>query len=153
ILFILVLGLLLGESFGQKPDDTLRVSLVDLDRGKGLHGKPWAHWVQTDLSETPGIRIEIIPGRAEAEALIREHRRAAILVLEEDFSDRINQCSFLDTPGSINPFFREGVDLKKVRATLLKDKGQLSAAAIIEQVVQVTMLRVTLPFMIGEAFE
>src|SRR5712671_3462704 len=32
-LFILILGLLLGEGFGQKPDDRLRVSLVDLDRG------------------------------------------------------------------------------------------------------------------------
>jgi ABC-type multidrug transport system permease subunit len=36
---------------------------------------------------------------------------------------------------------------------LLKDPTQGSAAAIIEQVVQVTMLRVTLPFMIGQAFQ
>src|SRR5262245_2817529 len=33
LLFILVLGLLLGEGFGQKSDDRLRISLVDLDRG------------------------------------------------------------------------------------------------------------------------
>ena len=33
LLFILVLGLLLGEGFGQKSDDKLRVSLVDLDEG------------------------------------------------------------------------------------------------------------------------
>src|SRR5205823_7551442 len=32
-IFILVLGLSLGEGFGQKPDDRMRVSLVDLDRG------------------------------------------------------------------------------------------------------------------------
>src|SRR5262245_31472736 len=32
-IFILILGLSLGEGFGQKPDDRLRVSLVDLDRG------------------------------------------------------------------------------------------------------------------------
>src|SRR5438445_12889736 len=31
--FILVLGLSLGKEFGQKPDDRLRVTLVDLDRG------------------------------------------------------------------------------------------------------------------------
>src|SRR5438309_10364122 len=31
--FILVLGLSLGEGFGQKPDDRLRISLVDLDQG------------------------------------------------------------------------------------------------------------------------
>src|SRR5438876_11031313 len=33
LLFILILGLLLGESFGQKPDDRQRVSIVDLDEG------------------------------------------------------------------------------------------------------------------------
>src|SRR5688572_11794008 len=33
VLFILVLGVSLGEGFGQKPDDRLRISLVDLDEG------------------------------------------------------------------------------------------------------------------------
>src|SRR5258708_7723036 len=33
MLFILVLGLLLGEGFGQKSDDKLRISMVDLDQG------------------------------------------------------------------------------------------------------------------------
>src|SRR5262245_56053209 len=33
LIFILVLGLSLGEGFGQKPDDRLRVSIVDEDRG------------------------------------------------------------------------------------------------------------------------
>jgi ABC-type multidrug transport system permease subunit len=153
LLFILVLGLLLGESFGQKPDDSLRISLVDLDEGRGLEGKSWAHWALTDLKETPGIRIEQVPSREEAEALIRSHRRAAILILEPDFSAQINRCSFLDTKGSINPFHREGVYLSQVRATLLRDETQTSTASIIEQVVQVTMLRVILPFMIGQAFE
>ncbi|HMF13710.1 MAG TPA: hypothetical protein VKE94_15435, partial [Gemmataceae bacterium] len=32
-IFILILGLALGEGFGQKPDDRLRVTLVDLDEG------------------------------------------------------------------------------------------------------------------------
>src|SRR3954467_11638824 len=32
-IFILILGLSLGEGFGQKPDDRLRVSLVDRDAG------------------------------------------------------------------------------------------------------------------------
>src|SRR5262245_48808356 len=89
LIFILVLGLLLGESFGQKPDDTLRVSLVDLDEGGGLTpansvgGKPWAYWVRRDLEETPGIRIEIVPDRETANRLIRDHKRAAVLVLSE----------------------------------------------------------------------
>jgi ABC-type multidrug transport system permease subunit len=153
LLFILVLGLLLGENFGRKADDSLRISLVDLDEGKGLDGQSWAHWVLTDLQETPGIRIEVIPSKAEAEALVRSHRRAAILVLDGDFSERINRCSFLDTPGSMNPFHREGVYLRQVHANMLKDGTQDGAASIIEQVVQVTMLRVILPYMIGQAFE
>src|SRR5262249_26094913 len=140
LLFILVLGLLLGESFGQKPDDTLRVSVVDLDRGTGLKGKSWGSWVRLDLEQTPGIRIEVIGSLDEARTLIREHRRAAILVLTENLSDRVNKCSFLDTPGSVNPFHREGVYLDdRVGVELLKDETQLSAAAIIEQVVQVSM--------------
>jgi ABC-2 type transport system permease protein len=167
LLFILVLGLLLGEGFGQRPDDTLRISLVDLDRGKGLEGKPWSHWVLQDLKETPGIRIEIVPNEEEAAQLIRTHRRAAILVLKENFSEQLNRCSFLvgqDVRGreNINPFHREGVyldpdDEKNIDhidlgIRLLKDEMQTSAGSIIEQVVQVCMLRVVLPYMIGNAF-
>src|SRR5229473_696036 len=33
LIFILILGLALGDGFGQKPDDRLRVTLVDLDQG------------------------------------------------------------------------------------------------------------------------
>src|SRR5262245_26530775 len=33
LIFILILGLTVGEGFGQKPDDRLRVSLLDLDKG------------------------------------------------------------------------------------------------------------------------
>src|SRR5438046_7918057 len=33
LIFILVLGVSVGEGFGQKPDDRLRVSVVNLDRG------------------------------------------------------------------------------------------------------------------------
>src|SRR5215207_3123783 len=70
LVFVAVLGLILGESFGQKPSDALRISLVDLDKGTGLEGKSWAHWVRQDLLETPGIRLEIIPDREQARALI-----------------------------------------------------------------------------------
>lgn len=153
LLFILVLGLLLGESFGQKPDDTLRISIVDLDRGSGIFGRPWSREVRLDLEETPGIRLEVISDLDEAKRLIAEHRRAAVLVLTENLTERIAQCSFLDTPGSINPFHREGVYFDRVGVALLKDPTQLAAAAIIEQVVQVAMLRVVLPLMIGQAFQ
>src|SRR5437868_69341 len=114
LLFILILGLLLGEGFGQKPDDSLRISLVDLDQGTGLGGQPWAQQVRTDLVETPGIRIEILPSREEGQRLVRDHKRAAVLVLTEHFTARVNQCSFLDTPDGINPFQREGVYLNRV---------------------------------------
>jgi ABC-type Na+ efflux pump permease subunit len=153
LLFILVLGLLLGESFGQKPDDTLRISIVDLDTGVGLDDAPWSRAVIRDLEETPGIRLEVIPSLDEAQRLLRDHRRSAILVLTSDFTTQMNRCSFLDTPGSINPFHREGVYLDRVGLDLLKDPTQSASAAIIEQVVQVAMLRVVLPFMIGQAFE
>lgn len=33
LLFVLILGLLTGEGFGQKPDTRLRISLLDLDKG------------------------------------------------------------------------------------------------------------------------
>src|SRR5260370_36773420 len=39
LLFILILGLLLGDTFGQKADDRQRVSIVDLDEGP----QPYPH--------------------------------------------------------------------------------------------------------------
>jgi ABC-type Na+ efflux pump permease subunit len=152
LLFILVLGLLLGESFGQKPDDRIRVMIVDLDHGTGLFpGRSWAQEVRKDLKETADIRIEVLNSRAEAERLVREHRQAAVLIFEPGFSDQINRCSFL--ADGLNPFHRDGVYLDKINATLLKDSRQPGQAAIIEQVSQVTLLRVILPYMIGKAFE
>src|SRR5213592_3362545 len=74
-IFILVLGLSLGEGFGQKPDDRLRISLVDLDEGIrdpniakiAPHGaEAWSKVVQQDLAQTAGIRVEIIPTLEEA---------------------------------------------------------------------------------------
>jgi ABC-2 type transport system permease protein len=152
LLFILVFGLFVGESFGQKPDNRLRISLVDLDRGSGLNpGETWSQVVRRDLAETAGIRVEIIDSREEAERLIREHKRAAILVFEPGFTDKLNRCSFL--ADGLNPFHRDGVYLDKVDVKLWKDEKQPATGAIIEQVVQVSLLRVILPWMIGRAFE
>jgi ABC-type Na+ efflux pump permease subunit len=153
LLFILVLGPLVGEGFGEKPDDRLRVSLVDLDEGPcGLEGhEKWSQVVLKDLSETAGIRIEIVPGLEAAQALIAGHKRPAILVFKKDFSREVNRCSFIKD--GINPFHRDGVYLDKVDAELLIDRTQPGASAIIDQVAQVTLLRVLLPWMIGRAFE
>src|SRR5579871_4311073 len=86
LIFILVLGLSLGEGFGQKPDDRLRISIVDLDRGfsspEGRKMAPpgtdkWSQVVMLDLAQTAGIRLEIIPTREEAEQAVHEGKRAA----------------------------------------------------------------------------
>src|SRR5262245_33196790 len=94
LLFILVLGLLLGEGFGQKADEKLRVSLVDLDEGledeEGLiDGERWFDVVLRDLSETGGIKIEIIPDEEEARRLVADHRRAAVLIFKPGFSRKM----------------------------------------------------------------
>src|SRR5688572_8895844 len=137
VVFILVLGVSLGEGFGQKPADRLRVSVLNLDEGMPRHfdrpamlreGMSWlaitpngqgptaalAAWTTAntlapawfprdswselllrDLDETAGIRVEMIPSRAEADRLIRSGRRAAVLVLGKHFSRRVQRCSFL----------------------------------------------------------
>jgi ABC-2 type transport system permease protein len=199
--FILVLGLSLGEGFGQKPDERLRVSLVDLDAGytepsviyreimarfavipqpagmppaipeadsTGLSlawasqatrfpQESWAKVVQRDLAETAGIRVEVIDKESaeatlqEAQNLVDHSQRSAILVFGPEFSKRVSQSSFLAQ--GINPFYRDGVRLDELDATILRDPTQLTASSIIEQVAQVSLLRVILPWMIGRAFE
>jgi ABC-type multidrug transport system permease subunit len=157
LLFILILGLLVGEGFGQKSDDRLRISLVDEDTGESPftdeNGKTmsWAKVVQRDLAETAGIKVEMIGSDAEARDLIHFHQRPAILIFKKTFSDRVNECSFL--VDGINPFFRDGVELNKIDVELLKDAKQPAASGIIEQVGQVTMLRVLMPWMISRAFK
>jgi ABC-type Na+ efflux pump permease subunit len=167
LIFILVLGLSLGEGFGQKPDDRLRVSVVNLDKGlpeykEKYPGRRWSEVVLDDLaaptgvqSPTSGIRIEIIDSRERAEQLVREGKRAAVLVFKPDFSEKVQQCSFLadGDPPPINPFYRDGVDLDGLSVEVLRDPTQDVAASIIEQVAQVTMLRVVMPWMIGKAFD
>ena len=60
-------------------------------------------------------------------------------------------CSFL--ADGINPFYRDGVNLTMLDSEFLRDPTQAVAASIIEQVAQVSLLRVLLPWMIGRAFE
>jgi ABC-type multidrug transport system permease subunit len=181
LLFILILGLLLGEGFGQNPDRRLRVSLVDLDQGYAVEeavsclaptpgvgplpalglvagnslgrfpqGK-WSDVVVKDLQETAEIRLEMIPDRETAENLVRDSKRPAVLIFGPDFSRRVASCSFL--ADGINPFHREGVKFDEVGVELLSDGTQQTTAAVIEQVGQVSLLRVVLPWMIGKAFE
>lgn len=181
LLLMLVLGQILGEGFGQKPDDRLRVSVVDEDQGYAAreaaawlavlpgpapsqgsvlsaagfplalpHAK-WSQVVINDLAQTGGVRVEIIPSRRIAEELIRKRQRAAVLVFGPEFSARVDQCSLM--ADGINPFYRDGVDVRTIDAEVLRDPTQQAGAALIEQVSQVTLLRVVLPWMIGRAFE
>jgi ABC-type Na+ efflux pump permease subunit len=154
LVFILLWGLMLGENFGQKTaDEKLRVFLVDQDKGEGLSpGVSWSKEVFKDLNETAGVRVEPVAGVEQAEQMIRKHKVAAVLVLKPGFSDHLNRCSFLADPDSINPFHRDGVHLDRIDAELLRDPKQPGAAAIIDQVAQVSMLRVILPWMISRAF-
>jgi ABC-type multidrug transport system permease subunit len=158
LIFILVLGVSLGEGFGQKPDDRLRVSIVDLDTGfadpdAGADAPKlqWSKTVERDLAQTAGIRVELIGSLEEAEELVKNGKRAAVMVFGPDFSKQVTLSSFLR--GGVNPLFRDGIDLEALDAHVLRDPTQLTAASIIEQVGQVTMLRVVLPWMIGRAFE
>lgn len=169
-LFVLVLGLALGEGFGQKPDDKLRVSIVDLDLGKiepvdGYPDQPWSKIVLDDLAKTSEIRVEIIPSLDEAESMVRQGKRAAVLVFGPNFSRDMSRCSFLKE--GKNPMSRDGVNLVTREAghprissenpdaldvEVLVDPTQRTASSIIKQGTQVTLLRVILPWMIGQAF-
>src|SRR5262249_49476506 len=127
LIFIVVLGISVGEGFGQKPDQSLRVSVLNLDKGPpqdfgriagvrtaaawlalaptgpGVIGPDlrcagaalqaeqnrlrqdwfpyddWANVVLKDLSETSGIRVEIIESMDQAQRLVRRSERAAVL--------------------------------------------------------------------------
>jgi ABC-2 type transport system permease protein len=188
LLFIFILGLLLGEGFGQNPDKRLRVTVVDLDQGYAveegmswlaltptpavgaIHGpeitalalaatnrfgrfpyRKWSDVVLEDLTDTAEIRVEVVPDEATARRLCAESKRPAVIKFGPDFSHRLADSSFL-TDG-INPFYRDGVRLPEVDAELILDHTQEASAGIIEQVAQVTLFRVILPWMIGKAFE
>ena len=153
LVFILVLGVLLGEGFGRKADDRIRVSVVDLDPpdAKGFDGNSWGHWVREDLRQTSDIVLEILPDLETAERLVDSHRRAAVMVIGPEFSQKIQACSFLSD--GINPFVRDGVAMDRVGVRVIKDPRQIATAGVMEQVAQVSLLRVVLPYMIGKAFE
>lgn len=165
LVLTLVLGLALGEGFGEKADDRLRVSVVVLDRGlpekpgRTFPQMPWSELVIDDIGADPegtggGIRVEVIDSRERAEQMVSRGKRAAVLVFEPEFSDRMDRCSFLARPGfePVNPLGRDGVELDRVGLTVLRDPTQPTASAVIEQAAQVTLFRVVIPYMIGQAF-
>jgi ABC-type multidrug transport system permease subunit len=158
LLFILVLGMALGD-----PDERLQIFIVDEDAGLPPNpgpfpGKPWSQVVRDDLEKTAGIKVEMISTRQEANRLVQLGKRSCVLVFRPEFSTQVHNCSFLDErflegKTGINPFFRDGVDLKVLSIDVIRDEKQALAASIIEQVMQVSLLRVVMPWMIGRAFD
>jgi ABC-type Na+ efflux pump permease subunit len=161
LLLILVLGLSLGRIFEQKPDDRIRISVVNLDAGlptdhQGFPPKNWSEMVLDDLTNTGNVRVELIASREEAEQLIRKGDRAAVVIFEPEFSDRVQRCSFVGEPftrNPINPLYRDGILTREIGVTILRNPSQLVAYSVINQVIQVTLMRVVIPWMIGQAFE
>jgi ABC-type multidrug transport system permease subunit len=209
LMFVAVLGMTLGEGFGQRPDDRLRISILNLDKGippwpplqtlpNGMvagsvmvivptpipaqnwppptkvetvvnaavggsalmeittyPGKPWSEIVIDDLASTADIRIELLTSREEATKLVHSGERAAVLIFEPGFSEKMQRSSFLSKtyPPPLNPLYRDGIDVEALGLKIDVDKTQLAAASIIEQVAQVSLLRVVIPWMIGKAFE
>jgi ABC-type multidrug transport system permease subunit len=165
LVMILVLGLALGDAFGRKPDDRIRVSVLVEDEGlppellplpDAKQSSRWCDVVLDDLTNTANIRVEQIPSRAEAERLVARGDRSAIVVFERDFSNKVQRCSFVGEPfkkNPINPLYRDGMKTREIGVTVLRNPTQLVAASVIEQVVQVTLMRVVIPWMIGHAFE
>jgi ABC-type transport system involved in multi-copper enzyme maturation permease subunit len=165
VVLILILGLSLGEAFGRKPDDRIRLSVVILDDGLPAEKLPlpdaaksskWTDIVLADLTDTADIKVERVPTREAADRLVKRGDRAAVVIFEPEFSDRIHRCSFTGEPFTktpINPLYRDGMRTRELGVTILRNPTQAVAASVIEQVVQVTLLRVVIPWMIGNAFE
>ncbi len=162
LLLIIVLGLALGEGFGAKPDDRIRISIVNLDAGlpadfqREFPPGKWSDQVLADLTDTADIRVEVIPTVEEAERLVARGDRSAVVVFEPEFSDRVHRCSFVGEPfkkNPINPLYRDGMRTREIGVRFIVNETQPVAASVIQQVVQVTLLRVVIPWMIGQAFD
>ena len=162
LLLILVLGLSLGDAFGRKPDDRIRIAVVVEDAGlppdpaRTFPPKPWSEILLDDLADTADIRVERVPDRAAAEALVRRGDRSAVVVLGKDFSELCQRCSFVGPDfkrDPINPLYRDGVRADALGVEFLTSPTQPVGSSVIQQVVQVSLLRVIIPWMIGQAFD
>jgi ABC-type multidrug transport system permease subunit len=161
LVLILILGLTIGEAFGRKPDQQIRVSVLIEDTGLppdagDFPGEPWSEVVIRDLTDTGNVRVERISSRAEAEQLTDRGERAAVVVFGPTFSNNAHRCSFVGgefRQDPLNPLNEYGVNLDKLDVQVLPGRNQPVGGAVISQVVQVSLLRVIIPWMIGQAFE
>ena len=157
----LILGLTLGRVFTDKPDSKIRISVVVEDEGLGdepraFPDRPWSQILLDDLADTANIRVERIATREQAARLVARGDRSAVVVLGKDFSRRAQRCSFVGGEfkrDPINPLFRDGVKADELGVEFLTNPTQPVGASVIQQVVQVSLLRVVIPWMIGQAFD
>ena len=162
VVMMLILGLTLGRAFGEKPDSKIRISVLVEDEGlpddpkRDFPTKLWSDIVLDDLADTANIRVERIKDRAQAERLVNRGDRAAVVVLGRDFSRKAQRCSFVGGEfkrDPINPLFRDGVKTDELDVEFLTSPTQPVGASVITQVLQVSLLRVVIPWMIGQAFD
>ena len=162
LLLMLLLGLTLGRAFGEKPDSKIRITVVVEDAGlppdpaRDFPPKPWSDILLDDLADTANIRVELVSTRAEAERLVRRGERSAVVVLTQTFSDRCQHCSFVGPDfksAPVNPLFRDGVRTDELGVEFITNPSQPVGSSVIQQVVQVSLLRVVIPWMIGQAFD
>jgi ABC-type transport system involved in cytochrome c biogenesis permease component len=116
----------------------------------------WSDVVLADLKNTGNIRIERVGSREEAEQLVRRGKRSAVVVFNPEFSDRLDRCSFVGGEfkiAPINPMDRFGVRTSEVGVTVIENPTQPVGAAVTKQITQVSLMRVVIPWMIGQAFD
>jgi ABC-type uncharacterized transport system permease subunit len=116
----------------------------------------WADVVLADVKNTGDIRIERVASREEAEQLVRRGKRSAVVVFEPDFSQKMDRCSFVGgefKKDPINPMDRLGVRTDRVGVTVIENPAQPVGAAVVKQITQVSLMRVVIPWMIGQAFD
>ncbi|MCU0705226.1 MAG: ABC transporter permease [Fimbriiglobus sp.] len=109
-----------------------------------------------DLKNTGNIKVERVASREEAEQLVRRGKRSAVVIFEPQFSERMDRCSFVGGEfriAPINPMDRFGVRTSEVGVTVLENPAQPVGAAITKQITQVSLMRVVIPWMIGQAFD
>ena len=116
----------------------------------------WADVVLDDLKNTGDIRVERVASREEAEQLVRTGKRPAVVIFEPEFSEKMDRCSFVGGEfkrDPINPMNKNGVRTKEVGVTVIENKAQPVGVAVTTQITQVSLMRVVIPWMIGQAFD
>ena len=127
LLFIIVLGMSLGEGFGQKPDDRLRISIVDFDQGYVESGtentanrtrasrgrKSWsAIWPRRAASRWKSFQPRKKPNSWSPGA-----SGPRCLCSVRYSARRWTRSSFL--ADGVNPLFRDGVKIEELDAHVL----------------------------------